>query len=264
MKNIHGANLTMKLTQTTAKLAVLAGMLCATQAAQATTLHIGPLSLNFNLASGSASGSSNSMGNSRSFTAGDVGVTSTAWSLATTGSDFVASQIGRASGYGLWACNPTEGLNCPSPDHQIDNSNGFEFVLFQFSQAVDPSAISIQTYNNADLDVSYFTGNTASNLSLTGVNLAELNGLGFGGQLNSDVTGSATSRTVSITNSGAVNSLLIGARIGGDRSADFFKINGLTAEQVGTSVSGVPEPGTFALAGVALVGLGLAGRFKKS
>lgn len=261
MRKMQGANTVMKITRTTTKLAVLAGMLIASNAAQAGTVHLGPLAINFNLTSGTNT-SSSSMGNVRTFSAGGINVTSTAWSLSSLSADFAASQLGRATNYGLWVCNPAEGINCPSPEHQIDNLNGFEFVLFQFSQAVDPAAISIKTYNYADLDVSYFLGNTASNLSLAGVNLAELAGLGFGGQVNDDVTTSATSRTVSIANNIGVNSLLIGARAGGDRNADYFKINSLTMNPV--TVSDVPEPGTFALTGLALAGLGLVRRSKKS
>ena len=135
-----------------------------------------------------------------------------------------------------------------------------EFVLFQFSQAVDPASISITTYNQSDLDVSYYLGNVMPNVSLTGVNLAELAGLGFGGRIDDDVNSSATSRTVSIVNNAGVNALLVGARISGDSGADYFKIKQLSVD----TVSGVPEPGTFLMTGAALVALGMVRRAKKA
>ena len=237
----------------TMKLAVLAaGMMMTSMAAQATTI-------TFNVMSGGTNSASNAYGNARTFSSSGVDVTATAWSLPTLSADFAAAQLGRATNYGLWVCNTSEGINCASPDHQIDNVGGMEFVLFQFSQAVDPASISIATYNQADLDVSYYLGNVSSNLSLTGVNLIELAGLGFGGRINDDVNSYATSRTVSIVNNIGVNALLVGARISGDSSADYFKIKQLSVD----TVSGVPEPGTFVMTGAALVALGLVRRANK-
>jgi hypothetical protein len=250
MTNLQGAPTTMKSTM---KLAVLAaGMMWTSIAAQATTI-------NFNVMSGGTNSAASAYGNVRTFSSSGLNVTATAWSLPTSSADFAAAQLGRATNYGLWACNTGEGINCSSPEHQIDNVGGMEFVLFQFSQAVDPSSISITTYSQADLDVSYYLGNVASNLSLASVNLAELAGLGFGGRINDDVNSYATSRTVSIVNNGGVNALLVGARISGDSKADYFKIQQLSVN----TVSDVPEPGTFLMTGAALFALGLVRRAKK-
>jgi hypothetical protein len=235
-------------------LAVLASGLIATSA-QATPVN----SLNFTTTGGSNS-SSGTFGNTWTFNMSGIIVTATGWSAASSGSNLTTAQLGRANGYGLYVCNPAEGLNCSPAEHQIDNNRGFDFVLFQFSELVDPSVISIRTHNNADLDVSYWLGNTASNLSLAGVNLAGLAGLGFGNVMNDDVNGSAISRNVFLANNSGVNSLLLGARVGGDSNADYFKITGMSTE----GVSGVPEPSTVALTGAALVALGLFGRRRKA
>jgi len=53
-----------------------------------------------------------------------------------------------------------------------------------------------------------------------------------------------------------VNSILIGARVGGDTHADYFKISGASVN----TVSGVPEPSTWAMSGAALVGLAILRR----
>jgi hypothetical protein len=59
--------------------------------------------------------------------------------------------------------------------------------------------------------------------------------------------------------SGSTNSILFGARVGGDNNADYFKIGGFAA-----TASPTPEPATFAFVGGALVGLSaLSRRFNR-
>jgi hypothetical protein len=253
MTKLEGTTATMK---NSLKLAVLAaGVMMTSLAAQASTI-------TFNLAGSNTNTANNALGNQRTFVSSDgsVDILATAWSLSNLGANFAAGQLGWASGYGLWDCNATEGVNCGSPVHQIDNVSGYDFVLLQFSQAINPATISIKTFNNADLDVSYFLGNAPANLNLATVNLAQLATSGFGSMINNDVNTAATSRVVSIANSNGVNAVLIGARIGGDANADYFKIQSLSA----TQASGVPEPSTFAMTGAALLGVGLYSRRKRS
>jgi hypothetical protein len=246
MSRMQGAT---NMMQTTLKLAVLAaGTLVAAQAA----------TIDFNFKStGTNTGSG--YGNERTFTSGDVTVTASAWGLSSLSSTFVAGQLGRANSVGLWACNASEGLNCPSPQHQIDNSYGYDFILFEFSTPVDPSSITIKSYNSADLDVSYWLGG-GKDLSLAGVSYANLSSLFASGHLFSDSNPNSAGRTVSLVNDGGVNALLVGARVGGDRYKDYFKLSALSVD----TVSDVPEPGTFLLSGAALAALGLIGRRKRS
>ena len=193
--------------------------------------------------------------NVRTYTSGGVTVTVTAWGL-TGNSDttFQNANLGQYSGLGLGVCDKIETLNCSSPNHQVDNAIAYDFVLFQFSSAVTPLTVTIQPYGTWDRDVTYYTGNAASGLNLNGVTLAGLSGLGLTNVQNDDSSVSSNARTVNLI-SGGVNSILFGARVGGDNYADYFKIAGLTG-----SVTAAPEPATSAFTGAALMGLAALAR----
>ena len=244
------------MTKTAIQLAVLTAGTLFASLAQATTLSFDFRSGGTNVGSG--------LGNVRTFNDNDpttnIMVTATAWSASSSGNVFSAAQAGRATGIGLWDCNASEGVNCASPNHQIDNVSGFDFILLQFSTTIDPSTISIQTYSNADLDVTYYLGNATSGLSLTGVNFAGLAGVGLGYKVNDDVNTGAISRSLTMAHPFPVNSILIGARVGGDYNADYFKISGASVN----TVSGVPEPATWAMSGAALAGLAIIRRRRAS
>ncbi|MDP1687187.1 MAG: exosortase-dependent surface protein XDP1 [Hydrogenophaga sp.] len=194
-------------------------------------------------------------GNVRTFsTASGVTVTASAWSL-TGGSNnkFESSYLGQYSGYGLGVCNRDE--QCNNSDHRVDNNGRLDFVLFQFSAAVDPTIVTINPSGERfDLDASYWTG-TTTNLSLAGKTLNNLDDVGLGDRKGSEGDKSSSPRNVTI-NSGLVNSMLFGADI--FDNDDWFKIASITFNY--TPPAQVPEPGSLALIALALGGLGLARR----
>ncbi len=236
-----------RITGTLAAAAALTLMAASADAAQYT----------LNLTSGGTN-SGSGFGNVRTFQIGGVTVTATAWGLTGTNSTFENGQLGQWS-TGLGICNRSEGLNCPSPQHQVDNVGADDFVLFQFSHPIDPLIVRIDPVSNNpafDRDVSYWVGTTANPLNLTGGNLAGLGALGFGARIDDDGSASSDARNVSIT-SGLVNALLFGANAVTDQD-DWFKITSIKFDH--SPPTQVPEPAGIALLGAALMGLGFARR----
>ncbi len=212
--------------------------------------------ITYDLRSGSSTASSSSgsgFGNSFTFTAGGVTVKVTGYSLATLSSSFQTAQVLRYS-TGLGVCNQTEGSNCGSPRHQVDNVNGFDFVLFEFSAAVDPYWITIDPYGSYDRDVSYWVGTTAGPLGLAGQNIAGLGALGFGGRTDDSGTQSDSSRNVSV-GGGVVNAILFGAAATGTDKDDYFKIRAIKVDYEEPPGDQIPEPTVLALLGAALAGV---------
>jgi len=195
----------------------------------------------------------NPFGNTRTYTSGANSVTVSSFSLPSNlNGNFVPGQLGWYNGLGLASCNNTgEGANCDNPEHQVDNNGSYDFVLFVFNSAMDPTSILINPYGTYDRDVTYWVGNL-------GVNLSTLNlgTLGLGMRMWDDSTASDNPRSVDLLG-GTGNALLIAARLSGngaDSNIDRFKIESLSAN------TAVPEPATFGMAGLALVGLGLLRR----
>jgi hypothetical protein len=216
-----------------------------------TALTVTAAPIGFDFTSGGTN-SGSSYGNVRTFTSGGVTVTVTAWGLTGgfSNTTFENARLGQWSGFGMGVCNREEGgVNCDSPEHQADNVGRYDFVLFQFSTPVDPLSITINPFGTYDRDVSYWTGNTASGLNLSGLSIGSLAGLGFGGKIDDTTSASGNPRTVDLT-SGAVNSVFFGAQYGAGDLDDRFKIESM-------SVNAVPEPATLSLLGGALLALGV-------
>jgi hypothetical protein len=204
--------------------------------------------------SGQTSGSQvgSGFGNVWTFTVSGVEVRVTSWSQTGSGGALQTSQTRRWDS-GLGVCNRSESTGCGSPSHQVDNVGSPEFFLFQFSGSYQPTSITIDPFGNFDRDISYWTGNTASQLDLGGRTLADLAGVGFGARLDSDNGAGDSPLTINLTSGGA-SSLLISARVGSSDADDYFKVRDLTGV---AAVAVVPEPGTLALVGSGLVGLGI-------
>lgn len=210
----------------------------------------------YDLYSGSSTTATNSgsgYGNVRTFTVGAVTVTVTAWGLTgNSETTFQTAQLGRFD-TGLGSCNRSSGeqTGCGSPQHQVDNSGADDFVLFQFSKLVDPVSVTINPYGSRDRDVSYWVGNVASNLNLTGYAVSGLGGLGFGARTDDSSTASDDPRTVSI-GGGQVNSLLFAGKVGD--YDDYFKIASLALE-IPEETRDIPEPAAMTLLVASLLGL---------
>jgi hypothetical protein len=239
-------------------------------------LSVVPASANsttFNFANVQAGSTGNSYGNSLSFTVGGITVTETAFYVAAgyTGSTkFGAAAVDNYSGstLGLGVCSPNDpgGTGCGSPSHQVDNAVGDEFILFTFSGGTvglgTGSSIQVANYapdpngSGTAVDLTYYSASTAivagttTMSSETGAHTVDAN------------AGSGVTVTDSNLIGGNITYLLIGAAVN-DSVDDAFKVNSLTVN-TSNSVTATPEPATFGLIGLALAGLGVYGRKRKS
>lgn len=213
-----------------------------------------------------AAGAESTLSGALSFTQSSLTVT--VRELNTTGgTGLTGGYAENYNGFGLGACTTSEGSNCGSPQHQVDNVGNYEFLLFRFSSPVNLSSVSLRNFGSTttvDMDMSYwFSTSTAASMTLSDITSL---GNGFGSQNNVTYGGAgSTTSTVNVAGYGSsaqsvdtlsgsnVTWLLVGAAYAGDATGDYFKINSLTV------ATATPEPGTlvlFALAGT----LFLAGR----
>ncbi len=217
-------------------------------------------------------GSANS-GGSLSMTESGITVTETAWwanvnnsgsTVTGTSSTFARTWLGAYSGNGLGVCNPNEQSGCSSPQHQVDNYSGMDFVLLGFNTAVSLGDLEVQSYGNpkgtgsADVDMSYAILTQAQQTSLLAGTLV------FSSLTFTTDTSSASSATYDLNTTGQY--VLIGTAVtkyygdgtSGSATPDAFKIQSLTV----SSLTATPEPSTFFLIAPLAAGLFGLRRFR--
>jgi len=191
----------------------------------------------------------------------NVAVSAYSTTAISTTTNISAAAVDEYSGDGLGVCGTLEGTGCGNPLHQVDNTDGgYEFVLFKFSTPVNLSSVTLLDYQGTDMDMSWWSGNTAPPNNLTNVTDTQFLS-NFGAQANDNCTsncssGDTTTDTLAGNN---VTYLLIAAAYNSGNNNDTFKIQDIVVN----SLTATPEPATFGLIGISLAGIGLIARKRK-
>jgi len=213
----------------------------------------------FNISGGSATADDGSA----------VTVTASAW-YESSGTLKTAGLASYSGGLGVLSGTETSGSN---PDHATDNSNSIgksnEWIMLSFSKAVTLEQISIGWASN-DADVVIMNLSDASLKSdfsawnhVSTVLWNSYNGLDHGYQPTSSYPLQSNELGISLDECSSywlVGAARLGA-FGTDYNNDYFKLLSVAActncapTSPGQPSTGVPEPGSLALAGLGLLGV---------
>ncbi len=170
------------------------------------------------------------------------------------------------AGYGLGV----ENLN--SPEHAVDNSKGWDFVIFQLPAGTNYNTFDITLTSwgtTQDMNATVLYGTPDPSLNITSlqsfyqktVNQLKNGGfqsMNFSGPFLEDVNGT---RTISVTSNAPISYLIVAASLTPLRVTDNFKVTQI----VGSTVVRVPEPAAVATLGMGLLGAGaFASRRRKA
>lgn len=239
--------------------------------------HAGQIS--FNEANCKATSTSSPVTCSTSVSGVNYGATVTGWSAPSTGK-FGSASIVYYPSYGAGISSPGESTT--SPDHAIDNNGATEALLINFGAAnFALNQLSIGWIGgDADVTVLRYTGTQAPTLTNSTVaNLTSAPGWEWVGDYPNLTTSSALNfnnddnvKTASWWLVSAYNSAYSGnaPTTGIGNGNDYFKVSGFAGTIVAkaptppTPNTSVPEPGTFALFGIAMLGFVAVRRKSKS
>lgn len=197
------------------------------------------------------------------------------WS-AQPAAKFVNASMVYYSNSGIGITSPRE--STVSPNHAMDNNGATEAILVKFNSpdfALNQLTIGWM-YGDADVSILRYTGTQAPDLgSRTVADLKNAAGWDWVG----DYSTLSTSTPLNFNNTGTAKTAawwLISAYDAGysgkaptgglTRGNDYFKLSGFGGSIVAppTPTTTVPEPGTFALSAIALVGFAAARRKSKA
>ncbi|MEF7614200.1 exosortase-dependent surface protein XDP1 [Aquincola sp. MAHUQ-54] len=217
------------------------------------------------------SSNANNYGNSWACGGGNPALTVSGYSVGTSsGSTFATAFVDDNGGYGFGVKSRTEGLTVTSPQHAMDNNTGTDVMLLSFSSSVILRQLTLGYFSNdSDITLLRYTGSTNPLAAgdLTGLRVGELitNGWSLVGNYN-DIGKTTTNVNAAGASSSwwllaAYNSTLAGSSASAngktaDSLSDYVKVLSVVADAVTPPTTGrVSEPGSLALAGMALLGV---------
>ncbi|QOY94213.1 PEP-CTERM sorting domain-containing protein [Massilia sp. UMI-21] len=193
-------------------------------------------------------------------------VSLTGWSATATGKFGSANLVRYAEGFGILRSGETS-----SPQHAIDNNGATDAILMQFGTDVALNQLATGwVYNDADVSILRYTGELAPVLGASKIN----NLLGVAGwelvgnysslRTNAPLNFNAEGKTASWWLVSAYNSAYAGtpATWNLGNGNDYFKLKSFQADIFvkEEASSDVPEPASWSLLGIAMLGLAASRR----
>jgi hypothetical protein len=216
-------------------------------------------------------------GNSWACGGGNPALTVSGYSSNGSGSTFATAFVDDNNSLGFGVKSSSEGLNATQPQHAMDNNGSTDALLLSFTSSVILRQVGMgYAQTDSDITLLRYTGTTdpLAGGDLTGLSVGALisNGwalVGNYGNVGTNLTdvnsAGASSRWWLLA---AYNSTLAGSAASTNGKAvdggnDYVKVLTVVADAVTPPPTGnVPEPGSFALAGLALAGVAATRRRK--